>query len=59
MNNLNVYYCVIREKSHDPLSNDKHQMVQDSSKNALASADVIVTQLLHYHMPCCILYATI
>ena len=34
-----------------PLSDDKHQMVQDSSKNALASVDVIVTQLLRYHMP--------
>ena len=34
-----------------PLSDDKHQMVRDSSKNALASADVIVTQLLRYNMP--------
>ena len=34
-----------------PLSDYKHQMVRDSSKNALASADVIVTQLLRYHMP--------
>ena len=34
-----------------PHSDDKHQMVRDSSKNALASADVIVTQLLCYHMP--------
>ena len=34
-----------------PLSDDKHQMVRDSSKNALASADIIVTQLLRYHMP--------
>ena len=32
------------------LSDDKNQMAQDSSKNALASADVIVTQLLCYHM---------
>ena len=34
-----------------PLSDDKHQMVRDSSKNALASTDAIVTQLLRYHMP--------
>ena len=34
-----------------PLSDYKHQMVRDSSKNALASADVMVTQLLHYQMP--------
>ena len=34
-----------------PLSDDKHQIVRDSSKNALASADIIVTQLLRYHMP--------
>ena len=34
-----------------PLSDDKHQMVRDSSKKAVASADVIVTQLLCYHMP--------
>ena len=33
------------------LSDDKHQMVRDSSKNTLASVDVIVTQLLRYHMP--------
>ena len=33
------------------LSDDKHQMVRDSSKNALARLDVIVTQLLRYHMP--------
>ena len=34
-----------------PFSDDKHQMIRDSSKNALASADVIVTQLLRYHIP--------
>ena len=40
-----------------PLSDDKHQMVQENSKKRtgclrkLASADVIVTQLLRYHMP--------
>ena len=34
-----------------PLSDDKHQMVRDSSKNALARMDIIVTQLLRYHMP--------
>ena len=38
------------------LSDDKHQMVQDSSKNALVSTDIIVTRLLCYHMP--LLYCT-
>ena len=33
-----------------PLTDDKHQMVRDSSKNALASADVKVTELLRYRM---------
>ena len=33
------------------LSDDKHQMVRDSSKSALASVDVTVTQLLCYCMP--------
>ena len=33
------------------LSDDKHQMVRDSSKTALASVDAIVTQLLCYNMP--------
>ena len=42
-----IVYCGI----YIPLSDDEHQMVRDSLENALASTDVIVTQLLRYHMP--------
>ena len=34
-----------------PLSDDKYQWSETAQKNALASMDVIVTQLLRYHMP--------
>ena len=33
-----------------PLSDDEHQWSETAQKNALASVDVIVTQLLHYHL---------
>ena len=39
----------MEDRMYISLSDDKHQMVRDSSKNALAIADIIVTQLLCCH----------